>query len=106
MKHLLTEITHSFRNDIHFYGCYMPNPVDSDENNKLFTDYLKQKRFDLGTQAVIHLWVFDDKENVPENFGTVQWDSDTIIEKCNVHAVINKNGDVDIIYDLRSEMNN
>ena len=106
MENTLNEITHSFRNEIHFYGCHMQNPVESEELNKIFHDYLTQKRFDLGTQAVIHLWVFDDIKNVPENFGTVHWDTDTIIEKCNVHAIINKSGDVEINYDIRAELKN
>lgn len=99
----ITEITHNTKNNVHFYGCAISDPENCKQYEISYKEYLNNKRFDLGAQEIIHLWIFDHADNVPKDFNAVGWEIKEVLQHCLVHAHMDHSGEITINYEPEKE---
>lgn len=99
----IEEITYSTRPNVHWYGVYIENPVHNSETFNAIMKFLDDKSVMHGRDVVIHVWIFSDRNIIPENFDDNNWSTPESRRKCFAHATQLPNGKLYMSYDMFAE---
>jgi len=102
-KVTLEEINYSVQDNVHYFGIFIDTPIRSEDTECAVSDFLLIKSAEIGTNAIIHAWIFSEREVIPDNFHEEDWSTDEMRKNCFAHATQLPNGQHYLNYDIFAE---